>query len=367
MSAAKVARLSIVQDAEPFVNRLLDNESLAHVFEYVGPVGVAALVITGHRAASSSSAELFWRTECMQREEEMELFWREQGIGLQPSLTEAPLLVRESWCLRFSQMHGASCARDSRRARLELALRARGLELRSDSYWCARYVEAGCAGVPGGLAQVVDTMAEMSFYISKTTYCSERDNIQDELHERAWADAEAAQLAGEEDVLDFDTYFEPLGKRELSEFAKDRALRAYVMLDCQANPDCSEPLESILRDVPPSLHDHVRRLLAEASVEARSNEEEAAVRRARLRRIAREARSQAEDSLASHIEAIWCLHQDSASGDILTFPADLSSEGRARLHSYAEELGLVHESHGVGADRCLVVSRPGAPDPLDMD
>ncbi|KAK3099969.1 hypothetical protein FSP39_012679, partial [Pinctada imbricata] len=49
-----------------------------------------------------------------------------------------------------------------------------------------------------------------------------------------------------------------------------------------------------------------------------------------------------------------------ASQDCMEFPATLNSHDRMLVHELAEKLGLVHISKGVGKERFIVVSKPGA-------
>lgn len=49
----------------------------------------------------------------------------------------------------------------------------------------------------------------------------------------------------------------------------------------------------------------------------------------------------------------------------LQFPSSFNSHDRLLVHQIAEELGLIHESRGEGADRCITVSRPGISEPAE--
>jgi hypothetical protein len=69
-----------------------------------------------------------------------------------------------------------------RRDKLSAELDAHGLELRADSYTCARFING--AGTDS-LKTVVNTMVEMAFYFEKTQYSFFRTEILDQIHEHA--------------------------------------------------------------------------------------------------------------------------------------------------------------------------------------
>ena len=69
-----------------------------------------------------------------------------------------------------------------RRDKLSVELDAHGLELRADSYTCARFINGASTD---SLKTVVNTMVEMAFYFEKTQYSFFRTEILDQIHEHA--------------------------------------------------------------------------------------------------------------------------------------------------------------------------------------
>lgn len=350
-----------------FPNILLDVQSIDIVLEFIGPVDAAAVIMTNHVALTCERIESFWQDVCLKKERS----------SFDPGENRLADVTR--WRSAFANLYGAQCAKDSRRLRLEAALASRGLAVRSDSYLCASYVNDGSAAVEGGLSQVVDTMAEMAFFFSMTTYASEREAIEDYLHERAVSDAAAAVAAMEEPEISVHTYFERLDKHQLSEIAKGRALREYVqrlspiygrVSKCESAKCVND---AIIANVPKSLHGKIHELLtvgivyvdpivqllteADFSMQTLGGDEDATARRARLRDQARQVQNHMDEYLAPHIEMVQRFAEQAEVGDQFSLPPGLSSDARARLHAFAEDAGLQHESRGVGAERSLVVSR----------
>ncbi|CAK0864631.1 unnamed protein product [Prorocentrum cordatum] len=140
-----------------------------------------------------------------------------------------------------------------------------GLELRSDSRLCAQYVQG--EAVPGGLEGLVNTMSEMAWFFSESTYQHERDNILQDLAQRARDDARAAFLAGEDSSVDVDSYLDRPSGPQLSELAKGRALAAHArwLLNGPAHgladplaASASEGLGAVWAGVPETLRPRLR-------------------------------------------------------------------------------------------------------------
>lgn len=343
------------------VRGLLDLDSLECVLELVGPIGAAWLCCTSRIAASCKNAEAFWRSAYQMRERDL-MGPPTPDILRSADPSETQPVANTCWRIRFAELYGPEVAKESRREELRQALLAQGLQLRNDSALCAEYVAKGRASVPGGLARVVSTMAEMNFYFTKTTYSDDHMTIQESLHERAWADADAALACGEEEEMNVETYFERFDRHKISEIAKQCALRRYAqqVLDVPLEYlRCAQ--ERLLKQAPHSLKHPLQNLFAgdlqAAWVPPWESSEKPDERRVRLREAARLTQQHLEDSLQGHIEALRRLAQDGQQGESLELPSSISSGARAMLHGVAEDLGLLHESRGVGSTRALVVTR----------
>lgn len=348
--------------------RLLEMESLVQVFELLGPRDAALATSLCSSVAGSAHAEAYWRKACAEREAVVARF-QDEEVDLGDASAAA---LGATWRYRFARLHGNDCAREHRWWRLEVALAEHGLELREDSVLCRQYVDEGGSSVEGGMTRVVDTMIEMDFYFRGTSYPDMHQAVVEELSERAWTDAQAAVEAGEDEELHPADYVEYIGRLDVSELAKERALRAYLearlLAAGSASAGAGPRSASLLEGAPVSLHGRLRDLLAGAvqgqdgewrvfGTRRLGNDEASSERRARLRARAQADRRQVEASLDPHIEAMQRLARAGARGAALQFPPCLGAGERARLHAVAEEMGLEHESVGVGSQRSLVVSR----------
>lgn len=375
-----------VQAAEiaPPLWRLLEFECIIRVFEFLGPVAATFLSLVFRAPLRSVHAQAFWRGTCEQFASEAQPL-----IPMSPDVAaeecdnanmERPANQRHTftgcWHRTFANEHGQECSRKSRRERLTLALGARGLELRSDSALCAQFIEGGTSAIPAGLAYVVNTMAEMNFYFGETLYASERSALINELLEQAHKDALAAFTTGEEGAVKPEDYLETFDNATISEFAKKRALIGFVRRFALQR-DCDEPVvgnapPALLATAPPTLHQHIAELYAKLATAPQVNGdvaelsmlpsggdpgELAADRRSRLRTAAQQRRRCFASSLEPHVDSLRRFADGAAPYDVLRFPPSLSREERAWLHEVADELGLYHESEGMGLQRALTVRR----------
>jgi hypothetical protein len=122
--------------------------------------------------------------------------------------------------------------------------------------------------------------------------------------------------------------------------------------------------ERMISGAPPSVHARIR-AWARAPPPlcyGQLTDEEQATRRADLARRFRAAHQQLEQLAAPHIEAIQqyaavtAAAEDADGGPVLTLPAGMTAELRARLHEVADGLDLQHWSVGERAERRLVVA-----------
>lgn len=355
-----------------FLERLADVECFVRLLELLGARSAARLSVTAPSIAHGMHTEVFWR---------------DASGDVTPGLYA-------SWRACFAKLHGPNLAKDARRDKLSSELASRGLEIRSDSVLCSKYIESGDLGVLGCLARLADTMAEMDFYYRETCYSSVRNELRVQISCRADEDAIDAFKAGEVQAICPSDYVEAFRPEKLSTLAKDIALREFVCMEFRtsgfdANDETGLGVvrSNMLAVAPTSLHRKLealfdtarsegwftlarcssldlRKRLETAADEPPPGHETAAARRARLRSRANRERSRIEEALAPHINAIRLLAEDTAADaherhDVLQFPASLSREERAFLHSLAEKLGLRHESTPRGDLRVLEVSRHG--------
>ena len=336
----------------------LDVECLALFMEFSGLQTAAALSMVCRALSASVSAEDFWRQACDNyRFEDTDCEGLESG----------------SWRVNFSN-YGSTWARCERRQRLQAALEARGMILRSDSELCCRYIESGETPVDG-VDGIVDTMCEMSFYFKDTSYAFERNRLLEEILERAHTDAVDAFMACEDSSVCVHAYLEQPERPVISEVAKLRALWRYAQeIVLHDRPR----ITNRIADAPHTLRVRLKDLCDQALRGANGNDvlerlqqtfhtsldvtvraEDPVTRRSRLRARYCGERQRIEASLASHIDALRRVATDE-SHTVHEFPPSLSRDERVFLHELAEQLDLQHESTGQGSERCLVVRRVAA-------
>ena len=315
--------------------------------EQLGPVAATIL-----RAINRPLHAAFTRTGWAQQ------FWRLQSV-CNPPLKPVPDFLG-CWFATFAAFHGEACMRPLRTQRLALALQARGLELRDDSWLCSGYI----ARQPqvGSLADVVDGMEMMAFLFRATPYAHYRARLAQERFDEACdmaLDARHAEGCVHLPVSAFDLDFTP---QELSELAKRRAIEAWV----GNNQWAARRAASVV--VPAALQEKVAALVrgeqpwgpAEERAVPYSELDVAgkAARRAFVRRRVAARADEDAAALAPHLGELYRVAAAMAGTGAHHFPASLSKQLRARLHDAAEELELAHESRGAGAERRFVVWRP---------
>ena len=293
-------------------------------------------------------------------------FWRLQSVRNPQAwhLVGAPAPEGEGaflgcWFATFAAYHGEACMRPLRRQRLALALQARGLELRDDSWLCSGYI----ARQPqvGSLADVVDGMELMAFLFRETHYAHYRARLAQERFDEACdmaLDSNHAYGEGHLPVSAFDLDYTP---QELSELAKRRAIEAWV----RNNQWTARRAARVV--VPAVLQEKVAALVRGEQPWGPTEEGAApyseldmagkAARRAFVRRRVAAQADEDAAALAPHLIVLYRVAAEVA-GSAHHFPASLSKQLRARLHDAAEELELAHESRGAGAERRFVVWRP---------
>jgi len=207
----------------PSFSRIGDSECLLRVLEAAGPDGAARVSASAVALAASPHVEAYWRIACLNASLDDDQYTSRSVPSAPPGGDSA------SWRSLFVARHGVAWARGARKRKLQAALGEQGLQLRSDSALCARFIELGASSVPGGLLGVVNTMAEMNFFFRETCYAAARIDLVDEVHERAHEDAAEAFRAGEDEVVDPEVYVEQPSQVVLSELAKDIALREYTL------------------------------------------------------------------------------------------------------------------------------------------
>ena len=320
--------------------------------EQLGPVAATTL-----RAVSRPMHAAFTCTGWAQQ------FWRLQSIHNPPL---EPVPEREGaflgcWFATFAAYHGEAYMRPLRTQRLALALQARGLELRDDSWLCSGYI----ARQPqvGSLADVVDGMELMAFLFRATHYAHYRARLAQERFDEACdmaLDARHAEGGVHSPVSAFDLDYTP---QELSELAKRRAIEAWV----RSNQWAARRAARVV--VPAALQEKVAALVrgeqpwgpTEEGATPYSELDVAgkAARRAFVRRRVAVRADDDAAALAPHLGELYRVAAAVAgTGAAHHFPASLSKQLRARLHDAAEELELAHESRGAGAERRFVVWRP---------
>jgi len=347
-------------------------ECFARLLELIGPLCAASFGTACRATSVSPHAEVFWRMAC---EEPFEVSLSAGVLDEVPSLSLGSF---STWRAKFGAMHGPELARRGRRERLANALAARGLELRSDSIMCGRYVETGEVPGQGNMATIVDIMVEMSFFFQHTSYVSERNHLMEEVMSRAFADATDAFRAGEAASVNTQDYIEQPSNADMSELAKTRALWRYAQEFVVNCTEVYDSLPRLLASAPPTLHERLRDFHHQAMQAAAGqdvlptvcpgalydtdcNQEDATTRRSRLRAQAGRKQTHLEVELASSIDAIRQLAQEGGDGAI-QFPPSLSVAERAFLHQLAEHLDLQHLSVGNGTSRALIVWNRGRGD-----
>ena len=288
---------------------------------------------------------------------------------------------------RFKAFTGQSYMKVHRADELTAALKARGLALRQDSWLCNGYID----GKPqvGSLRDVVEGMAEMHFYFSKTRYAACRQRIAQEhfedardmyLDAMAWKDPDAG-----DDPSDYQV---PLDAAQLSAAAKERSLR-WLLAAVSSVPGpgrefivANKISESTWREMipataPDAVHQLLREIVSRLSDRSvlvnsrleelrykdnrsggRSDDENPRARpmRAEMRSIVREQLKREKMELQPHVAALHSLREGPIGGE-RRFPASLSTRQRGLLHDLAEELGLAHDSDDQGDERHLVAWR----------
>jgi hypothetical protein len=329
------------------LDALLTNEEdvASCCVEQLGPVAATTL-----RAVSRPMHAAFTGTGWAQQ------FWRTQSVRNPAPERDAFL---GCWFATFAAYHGEACMRPLRTQRLALALQARGLELRDDSWLCSGYIAR--QSQVGSLADVVDGMELMAFLFRATRYAHYRALLAQERFDEACDMALDARFGGwGPPVSAFDLDYTP---QELSELAKRRAVEAWV----RNNPWAARRAAHVV--VPAVLQEKVAALVRgeqawdqAAGGSAPYSELDVAGKAARRAFVRRRVTARADEDAAALAPHLCELYRVAAAvagaGAAHHFPASLSKQLRARLHDAAEELELAHESRGAGAERRFVVWRP---------
>ena len=333
--------------AQPILHRLLGDDDLGQVLlsmigvvdddgQYRGLIAATQLrgvsTFTKNKITHSAWGQEYWRLSLR--------LWDESD-------PTADVLNVCAFRALVKMGAGAHFMKSHRKAMLEGALWRCGLSIRSDSWLCARFIDGG--PLAPALEQAVSGMQEMAFLHDHTLYVLHREAIFAE----GWEDA--CLMASDEEVatgepVEMRTFHAPLDAAELSSRAKMRALRAFA--------EEVGGREAAMACMPTSMHE---RLFAALTVqeELRYAAKSKAGKRAQ-RLAAREAahafHTAHEDQLSVVIEQLEELARGPA-GVELHLPKSLTKRARAVLHDVADDLELMHESRGVGAERHLVVWR----------
>ena len=317
--------------------------------EQLGPVAATVL-----RAVSRPVHAAFTHTGWAQQ------FWRLQSVGSPPLVPASEL--PSCWFARFAVYHGEAHMRPLRTKRLALALQARGLELRDDSWLCSGYI----ARQPqvGSLADVVDGMEVMAFLFRATPYAQFRANLPserfDEAYDMALDEAKAAGggVCPSAFALEYTA-------QEVSELAKRRAVEVWVRRNPWAAQRAARvvvpralqaQVAALVRGEPP-LHEPLAPPKEGAVPYAELGPAQKMARRAFVRRRVQARASEEALELAPHLEALRRVAASDGEPSSHHFPATLSKQQRVRLHDAAEELELGHESYGAVAERRFMVWR----------
>ena len=280
-------------------------------------------------------------------------YWRAACEKRHPRTPRATATTTATdWYAAWRTSAAEGFMKDLRKAKLQAALATEGLELRSDSALCARYIETNG---DGGVAFVVEKMAEMHFFYRRTDYQRERVLVCEAAHARARELATAALLAGEETGIDVDDFLELPDAAALGAAAKDRALRAVAArLRRQAGSAAHAAALAQTWGVPVSLRARLRVMIdthdndAPDSASAREGWRD-------VQRRVRQRHDRDREVVEPFVRQMRAI-PESEEGRI-EFPTTLTRDQRVMLHDEADELGLMHESKQVGPNRQLSVWR----------
>ena len=323
---------------------LLTHDDHASVLTgFLSPIDAAQL-----RATCSAALEALTYTDWAMA------LWRRWRAEAGVNVSTPPSLEGATEYQRFTVLAGTAAMRAHRAAMLRVALLARGLSLRRDSWLCSSFIE----GRPfaGSLHAVVEGVAEMNFYFTRTQYAVCRELVSQE----RWEDAMAMAADAGGPLSDFHLR---LDSAALSAAAKERALQWYLERNRAHGAFGSAVAASSPPDeLPEKVRQQVLALRSSVGTQParkRYHELDDEGRR-RLREETRRAVVEVDEremsALAEHVAAVRRLAERPALEE-LHLPARLSHRQRAQLHDLAESLGLAHESRGTGSERHLVVWR----------
>jgi len=358
---------------------LQEDDAASCVAEKLDPISSTRLRGVCHAVCealtSTAWAQQLWRQQCV------------DATAVQSAADAATVAASGCQFVAFTMLHGPAHMRNLRTERLAQALHERDarLTLREDSWLCNSYI----AGRPqaGSLENVVDGMEAMAFLFRETAYAEERDEVMQERWAAAVSMAGDAARDGASGVLLPMHFHLPLDPAEISARAKRRAVEAWLRAargrlghweavrrwsasraprglqhavaalvrgdrdaaalgqGLRGRGSCAATDDAWGGALPPSPYDSYETL----------GETERRRCRAEVRRLC-EARDSAEETaLRAHLHALRTVAEDAARGREHLFPPTLTKRQRAALHDEAEELGLAHESRGIGVERRLVV------------
>jgi hypothetical protein len=143
-------------------------EDFALVVRFLTPIDVVCLSLVDKASSSQLSIDAplvelnsFWRgavlTVASRRREAQQNTTVQQNVAVQSAYSNVYLSFRSHSAKLYMS--------DVRRQQLSVALSAEGLELRSDSVLCCKFIDGN---LQQSLNYVVEQMAEMNFYFSQT-------------------------------------------------------------------------------------------------------------------------------------------------------------------------------------------------------